>query len=248
MNGEPDPAAYGKHWAEYYDEIYPHVGIAAIELLAGLTGEPARMLELAVGTGRFAIPLAEAGVRVVGIDASPEMVGKLREKAGGEAIEVHIGDFAFVDVPERFPLIFLGFNTLFVLLTQERQVECFMNVAEHLEPGGRFVIEAFVPDPGRFGPDNTRMEVSSIASDSEHTYEMSVHDPVEQTTVTHWVKRLATGETVILPVTVRYAWPTEIDLMARLAGLELEHRWDWYDRRPFTETSGQHVSVYRKAE
>ena len=182
---------------------------------------------------------------MTGIDISEEMVSKLQEKPGGEGITVVIGDFADVDVDGSFPLVYLAFNTLFALLTQERQIECFQNAADHLEAGGRFVLDCFVPDLRRFDEQNTRTAVSGIASNDEHTIELTVHHPVEQLSVSHHVRRTADGTTV-LPVNVRYAWPSEMDLMARLAGLTFEDRWGWYDRRPFTGASGQHVSVYKK--
>lgn len=238
---------YGERWAPFYDDIFADVEPSLIDLLSGYAGSPPRALELAIGTGRIAFPLTESGVEVTGIDISKDMVSKLREKPGGEAIEVIIGDFADVEVGERqWPLIYLAFNTLFALTSQERQVECFQNVAAALEPGGRFVLEPFVPDLKRFDNANTRMGVSSISSEQAHAYEISIHDPVNQVVNSHMVRRLDNGSTQVLPVVVRYAWPSELDLMAQLAGLELENRWGWYDRRPFTERSGQHVSVYRK--
>ena len=236
---------YGERWAPFYDDIYGGVEEFTIELLAGLAGSPPRALELAIGTGRIALPLAERGVEVTGIDISQDMVDKMRTKAGGADINVHIGDIGDVDVDGAFPLIYLPFNTLFVLTSQDRQVECFANVAKHLEPGGRFVLDAFVPDMGRWDENNTHMGVSSLSSNEEHAYEMSIHYPVHQRTESHMVRRVASGETVVLPVSIRYVWPSEMDLMARLAGLELENRWDWYDQRPFDQHSGQHVSVYR---
>lgn len=241
-----DSTTYGALWAPFYDDIYNVVDDATIELLVNYAGSPPRALELAVGTGRIALPLAERGVHVKGIDISPEMVNLLKAKSGGEAVDVLLGDFADVDVNESFPLIYLAFNTLFVLLDQERQVECFKNVAAHLEAGGRFVIDCFVPDVKRFDSENTRMGVSSISSNEEHAYEMTIHDPVTQRNSTHVVRRQADGSEVVLPVEIRYAWPSELDLMAELAGLQLENRWGWYDRKPFTEQSTSHVSVYRR--
>lgn len=237
---------YGAKWAPYYDDIYNLVEDSTLDLLTGLTGSPPTALELAVGTGRIAIPLSQRGVKVTGIDISEEMVDLLRSKPGGEAIEIVMGDMADVDVEGVFPLAILAFNTLFTLLTQERQTVCFQNVADHLKPGGRFVLDCFVPNMTQFDGHNTHMGVSSISSNEEHAYEMTINDPISQRNTTHVVRRLADGETVVLPIEIRYAWPSEMDLMARLAGLELENRWGWYDRRPFTEASGQHVSVYRK--
>ncbi len=237
---------YGAAWADYYDEIFPRSDEAAVDLLLGYSGSPPRAVELAIGTGRVALPLSQRGVDVIGVDISDQMVSRLRAKPGGEAIEVIMGDFADVPVDGVFPLIYLPFNTLFGLLDQERQVECFVNVATHLESDGRFVIDCFVPDVRRYDSYHTRIGVSSITSTSEHAYELAIHHPVEQRVTSHHVRRMADGRTIVLPVKIRYSWPSEIDLMARLAGLELENRWGWYDRRPFNENSGQHVSVYRK--
>jgi SAM-dependent methyltransferase len=237
---------YGERWAPFYDSIYEEIDDATIDFLKGLAGRPPRALELAIGSGRIALPLAAAGVQVTGIDVSDEMVALLRAKPGGEAIKVVTGDFADVAVEGGFPLVYLAFNTLFALLEQGRQVECFQNVARALEPGGSFVLDTFVPDLARYDHLGTRMGVSSISSNDAHAYEMSIHDPIRQTVVTHHVRRLEDDTTVVLPVTVRYAWPSELDLMGRLAGLELVERWGWYDRRSYTERSGQYVSVYRK--
>lgn len=241
-----DERTYGRIWADVYDEIFPGVDDAMIDLLARHAGEPPRALELAIGTGRIAIPLRERGVAVSGIDISEEMVAKLRAKPGGEAIPVAIGNFRDVPVEGTFPLVYLAFNTLFGLLTQDDQVECFANVARHLEPGGRFIIDCFVPDLRRFNTDNTRMEVSNLKSAGEHSYEMSVYEPHTQRISSHLVRRSADGSSLVLPVEIRFAWPSEIDLMARLAGLDLEDRFGWYDLRPFNGGSPAHMSIYRK--
>ncbi|MGB8360661.1 MAG: class I SAM-dependent methyltransferase [Acidimicrobiia bacterium] len=241
-----DEGTYGRAWAPYYDDIFDTVDDAVIDLLLRHAGNPPRALELAVGTGRIAIPLAERGVEIVGIEVSPEMVDVMRSKPGGEVIQVVMGDFADVGVEGRFPLVYLAFNTLFALLSQERQIECFQNVADHLEDGGRFILDCFVPDVTRFDQYNTRLGVSSILSPAEHRYELSIHDPVGQRISSHMVKRKSDGSTVVLPVEVRYAWPAEMDLMARLAGLELEDRFGWYDLRPFNERSTSHMSIYVK--
>ncbi|MEX1126518.1 MAG: class I SAM-dependent methyltransferase [Acidimicrobiia bacterium] len=241
-----DIETYGQRWAPFYDSIYEEIDNATIGFLKALAGSPPRALELAIGSGRIAVPLMEAGVSVTGIDISEEMIALLRAKPGGDRIPVVVGDFADAAVDDQFPLVYLAFNTLFALLDQERQVECFQNVARALEPGGRFVLDTFVPDLSRYDHLGTRMGVSSISSNEAHAYELAIHDPLAQTVVSHQVRRLEDGSTVILPVTIRYAWPSEMDLMGRLGGLVLEERWGWYDRRPFTERSGQHVSVYRK--
>jgi SAM-dependent methyltransferase len=242
---EYDIETYGAHWAPYYDNLFAEVD-SEVDFLRPLAGSPPRALELAVGSGRVAVPLSQAGVRVTGIDISDDMIRLLRAKPGGNEIKLIEGDFADVDVDEEFPLIYLPFNTLFALPDQERQIECFRNVARALESGGRFVLDTFVPDVKRYDHTGVRMGVSSISSTQAHAYELSIHDPVAQTTISHHVRRFDDGSTVVLPVNIRYAWPSEMDLMARLAGLELEARWGWYDRRSFTAQSGQHVSVYRK--
>ncbi|MGD2061531.1 MAG: class I SAM-dependent methyltransferase [Acidimicrobiia bacterium] len=243
-----DQRTYGSRWAPYYDEMYPDAEGSVIDLLARHAGEPPRALELAIGSGRIAIPLQERGVEVVGIDASEEMVQLLRSKPGGGTIEVVMGDFGDVAVEGSFPLIYLAFNTLFALLTQEEQVDCFRNAAAHLEPGGRFILDCFVPDVARFDQYNTRMGVSSISSVDTHEYELTIYDPVNQQLSTHTVRRKADGDTVVLPIKIRFAWPSELDLMARLAGLELEDRFGWYDLRPFNEKSTSHMSIYVKPD
>jgi SAM-dependent methyltransferase len=240
-----DIGSYGSFWAPYYDDIFG-AGDSEVGFLLPLAGSPPRALELAIGSGRVAVPLAKAGVEVTGIDISDEMIALLRAKPGGEKINIVKGDFADVAVQGRFPLVYLPFNTLFALTSQERQIECFRNVSRVLEAGGRFVLDTFVPDLRRYDHLGTRMGVSSISSNEMHAYEMSIHNSLDQSVVSHHVRRLEDGSTVVLPVEIRYIWPAEMDLMARLAGLTLEERWGWYDRRQFTEQSLQHVSVYRK--
>ena len=236
---------YGAIWAPFYDELFDG-SESEVRFLKALAGDPPRALELAIGSGRVALPLSAAGVEMTGIDISADMIGLLRAKPGGDGIQIIEGDFADVAVDDTYPLVYLPFNTLFALLDQDRQVDCFVNTARALEPGGRFVLDAFVPDMTRFDRYQTRMAVESITSNQAHAYELSIHDPVGQRVVSHHVRRQEDGSTVVLPVTIRYAWPAEIDLMAKLAGLELEDRFGWYDRRRFSEQSGQHVSVYRK--
>lgn len=242
---EYDIETYGAIWAPFYDELFDDFE-SEVAFLKPLAGDPPRALELAVGSGRIALPLSQAGVEVTGIEISDDMVGLLRGKPGGDGVEIIKGDFADVGVERTYPLVYLAFNTLFALLDQDRQVDCFVNTARALEPGGRFVLDAFVPDVTRFDRYQTRMAVESISSTRAHAYELSIHDPVAQKVVSHHVRRHEDGSTVVLPVTIRYAWPAEMDLMARVAGLELEHRLGWYDRRRFAEQSSQHVSVYRK--
>jgi SAM-dependent methyltransferase len=237
---------YGEAWADDYDDIFDEVDEAMIDLLVGLAGSTKRALELAVGTGRVAIPVSGRGVEVSGIDISEAMLARLAAKSGGEKVRVTPGDMVEVPVDGTFPLVYVVFNSLFVISTQERQVRCFQNVADHLELGGTFLVECFVPDVKRFDSQNTRMAVSEIGDDGSYAHEVAIHDPVHQEVMSLHIRTDADGASRVLPVTIRYAWPAELDLMARLAGLELEARWAWYDKREFTETSTASVSVYRK--
>ena len=240
-----DAAMYGDRMADIYDDLptHPPDADAAAACLAELAGAgPA--LELAIGTGRVALPLARLGVTVNGIDASDAMVARLRAKPGGDAIPVTIGDFADVDVDGRFAVIFVVYNTFFVLLDQGRQRRCFERVAEHLAPGGRFVIEAFVPDPGRFER-GQHIEVRHVGTDSA-LLSVSRHDGGTQR-VDSLLVRLGNDGVRTWPVQIRYSYPSELDLMAERAGLRLEHRWGGWDREPFTDDSVTHVSVYAAA-
>lgn len=237
---EYDARTYGDRIAEVYDRYYPTCNPALVATLKELAGTGGA-LELGIGTGRVALPLLEAGVAVQGIDASEAMVSKLRAKPGGERIPVHIGDFADVAVDGRFGLIYVLVNTFFALLSQADQVRCFRNVARHLVGGGSFVLEAFVPDPGRFQGGQCVRVVRQ--ADDEVTFEVSQHDAVNQVATGHQVV-LGSRGTKLYPVKVRYAWPAELDLMAQLAGMSLKHRWGDWERRPFTDASVWHVSVY----
>jgi SAM-dependent methyltransferase len=239
-----DPAFYGDRWAAVYDDHHRHADPApAVEFLAGLAGD-GRVLELAIGTGRVALPLAARGVSVEGVDASAAMVERLRAKPGGDSIAVTIGDMAQVPASGRFRLVYLVFNTLFGLLTQERQAECFASVARVLEPGGMFVIECFVPDLTRFDHDQ-RVQARSVTEDSA-IIEVSVHDRVRQRVTTQMITLDGQGMH-LRPVAIRYSYPAELDLMADSAGLRLAGRYVGWDRRPFTSASDGHVSVYQQA-
>jgi SAM-dependent methyltransferase len=244
MSGFDDPAFYGDRWAPVYDDHYGQVDPGrAVEFLAGLAGD-GRVLELAIGTGRVALPLAARGISVEGVDASAAMVARLRSKPGGESVAVTIGDMAEVPVSGRFRLVYLVFNTLFGLLSQERQAECFGNVAQVLEPGGTFVIECFVPDVARFDH-NQRVQARSVTEDSA-VIEVSRHDKARQRVTTQMITLDAEGMQ-LCPVAIRYSWPAELDLMASQAGLRLAERHADWDRRPFTSDSSGHVSVYQRA-
>ena len=241
---EPDPGSYGDTWADIYDEVHEHLNPSDfVDFLAALAGAgPA--LELGIGTGRVALPLAASGVEVHGIDASPAMVAKLRAKPGGEAIPLTIGDFTDVPVQRPYPLIFVVFNTFFSLPNQEAQLRCFRGVAAALAPGGVFVVEAMVPDPSRFVR-GQRVGVTAVESDSVRI-EVARHDPVAQRIEAQHVV-LSEAGVRLLPVSLRYAWPLELDLMARLAGLERRDRWGGWGREPFTDASRAHVTVYAPA-
>src|SRR5215207_1939777 len=233
--------SFGEEVAEEYDDVPRGDEIAAVAFLERLAGRgPA--LELAVGTGRIALPLAARGIRVDGVDISPAMVAQLRAKPGGDQISVTIGDFADVPVPGTYRLIFVVFNTMFNLLTQEDQVRCFENVAAHLTDDGSFVIEAGSPaflyrlrndqyvDAEAIGVDEVRLDVAR-------------HDPVKQLLEESHVSLSSEGVR-LNPIVTRYAWPSELDLMARIAGLRLKERWGGWNREPFTSTSSTCVSVY----
>ena len=231
-------ATYGDRIAEIYDRMV--TGAAPVETLARLAGG-GRTLELGIGTGRVALPLAARGVEVHGIEASEAMVARLRAKPGGDAIPVTIGDFADFRVEGTFELVFVVFNTFFMLPTQEQQVQCFARVAEHLGAGGVFLIEAFVPDPTRFA-NGQNVGISHLESDAVQL-DLSRHDAAGQRVTCQHLVIDASG-TRLFPAQLRYAWPSELDLMARLAGLRLRERWsDWAGSR-FTSSSTSHVSLY----
>ena len=239
-----DISTYGDRIADVYDEWHAELDpTEAVALLAELAGG-GPVLELAIGTGRVALPLAEQGLEVHGIDASEAMVAKLREKPGGDRIPVTMGDFADVAVEGCYPLIFVAFNTFFALLTQDDQVRCFENVAAHLTEDGAFVMEAFVPDVTRFDR-GQRVSVFNIEVDSVRI-DVDRHDVVAQTIEAQHV--IVSGSGIrFQPVHLRYAWPAELDLMARLAGLRLRSRWAGWKREQFTAESTRHVSVYARA-
>jgi SAM-dependent methyltransferase len=235
---------FGERVAARYDndaEMFdPAVVDPAVDFLAGLAGDGA-VLELGIGTGRIALPLARRGVRVQGIDLSEAMVARLRAKPGGENIEVAIGDFATTRVDGTFSLAYLVFNTIMNLTTQDEQVACFENVAAHLEPGGCFVIEVGLPDLQRLPAGETfrpfRVTPTRLGFDE--------YDVVAQGLVSHHYV-LLDGTWEVNSVPFRYVWPAELDLMARLAGLRLRERWSSWRREPFTSESTEHVSVWEK--
>jgi SAM-dependent methyltransferase len=210
------------------------------EVLAGLA-DGGRALELAIGTGRIALPLARRGVEVHGIDLSRAMVARLRAKPGGDAIGVRIGDFATTRVDGTFSVVYLVFNTIMNLTTQAAQVACFGNAAAHLEPGGCFVIEVGVPDLRRLPPGQTAVPFQV----SPTRWAFDLYDTATQAMSSNYVS-VVDGRGRYRSIPFRYVWPAELDLMAQLAGLRLRERWEGWTRAPFTSESRQHVSVWEK--
>ena len=239
------PETYGERVADLNDDWYqdhPDTEVA-VERLAELAGA-GPVLELGVGTGRLALPLAERDLEIHGVDASPAMLDRLRAKAGGERIHLHLGDMAEVAVEDSYALVFVAANTLFLLASQEQQLRCFANVAAHLAAEGVFVVEVFVPDPARYRDDQqlgvTRVTVDSVLLTA------SRHDPVGQRIDAQQIQFGPGAGFRLIPGVLRYAWPSELDLMARLAGLRLRERWGGWRREPFTAASTMHVSVYER--
>ena len=228
---------YDESSAEMFD---PAVVNPAVDLLVELAGS-GRALELGIGTGRVALPLAQRGVPVHGIELSKAMVARLRVKPGGEDIDVTIGDFATTTVDGRFSLAYLVFNTIMNLTTQATQVACFRNVAAHLESGGCFVIEVGVPELQRLPPGET-MRVFHV---SDAGWGFDEYDVATQGLTSHHFETVD-GKIERHSVPFRYAWPSEFDLMAQLAGMKLRERWSGWNREPFTSASRNHVSVWEK--
>jgi hypothetical protein len=235
-------ARIASHYDEWSSDMFD-AGVVepTVTFLAELArGGPA--LEFGVGTGRIALPLSRRGVAVHGIDISDAMVAKLREKPGADAVRVTIGDFAATKVDGPFRLVYLVFNTIMNLTTQDEQVACFENAAAHLEPRGSFVIEVGVPSLQRLPP-GERFQPFSVTATHLGFDE---YDTATQYLASHhyWID----GEHVHVDTgSFRYVWPSELDLMARIAGMRLRERWGWWNREPFTSESPAHVSVWEKA-
>ena len=200
-----------------------------------------RALELGIGTGRIALPLAQRGVPVHGIELSEAMIARLRAKPGGDAIGVTVGDFATTTVEGSFSVAYLVFNTIMNLTTQEAQVACFRNVAAHLEPGGRFVIEVGVPELQRLPPGDT-IRAFRV---TETRWGFDEYDVAVQGLTSHHFA-IVDGSVERSSIPFRYVWPSELDLMAQLAGMRLRERWSGWKREPFTSDSRKHVSVWEK--
>jgi SAM-dependent methyltransferase len=236
---------FGERVAARFDERYAHQADPAVvapivDVLVELAGGGAA-LELGIGTGRIALPLAARGVPVHGIDLSEAMVARLRTKPGAGRIGVTLGDFATTPVDGRFSVAYLVANTIMNLTTQDEQVACFENVAAHLEPGGRFVIEVVVPGLRRLPPGETfqPFDVGPAHLGFDE------YDVAGQGLVSHhyWI---ADGAVEVFSPPFRYVWPSELDLMARLAGMRLRERWSDWTREPFTSESAKHISVWEK--
>jgi SAM-dependent methyltransferase len=236
---------FGEGVAERFDERYAGLAEpAVVDPIVDFLVERARdgaALELGIGTGRIALPLAKRGVRVHGIELSQAMVARLRAKMGAEQIGVTIGDFAATTVEDAFSISYLVANTIMNLTSQDEQVACFRNVAAHLEPGGCFVVEVIIPGLRRLPPGETfqPFDVSPTHLGFDE------YDVARQGVVSHhyW---LEDGKVEVFAPPFRYVWPSELDLMARLAGMTLRERWAGWKGEPFTGESTKHVSVWEK--
>ena len=235
--GEEVAARYDASAAHMFD---PAVVDPTVEFLAGLA-DGGSALELGIGTGRIALPLAQRGIRVHGIDLSDAMVARLRAKPGSELIDVTIGDFATTRVEQTFSVAYLVFNTIGNITTQDDQVACFQNAAAHLNAGGCFVIEVGVPNFRRLPPG----ESMRVFHASETHWGVDEYDVANQRLTSHHFN-LVDGRFELHSLPFRSVWPAELDLMARLAGMTLRERWEDWRRSPFTSESGKHVSVWEK--
>jgi SAM-dependent methyltransferase len=236
--GEAAAASYDENAAERFS---PEVLKPTVGLIAELAGDGS-VLEFGIGTGRVAMALSQRGIPVSGIELSRAMVSKLREKPGSDAIQVTIGDMATTTVGASFRVVYLVFNTIMNLTTQSAQVACFRNASAHLEPGGCFVIECMVPELRRLPPGET----FRVFYGSDGYWGIDEYDTVTQSLVSHHVKDV-NGRFDRWSMPARYVWPSELDLMAELAGLSLRERWGDWNREPFTAESCAHISVWQKS-
>ena len=235
---------FGKEIAERYDDdqqMYePNALNYAVEFLAKLANG-GDALEFGVGTGRIALPLSQKGIKVQGIDLSPDMIAQLQSKPGADAIGITIGNFSETKVSERFQLVFLVFNTITNLTTQDEQVDCFCNAAAHLETGGCFVIETFIPEL-RLLPSGETIRPHQF---NQFGFDFDEYNVATQELVSyHYINVDGAFKGHSLPF--RYVWPAELDLMARIAGMKLRERWSDWNRQPFTNESVSHISVWEK--
>ncbi|GAA1714286.1 class I SAM-dependent methyltransferase [Isoptericola hypogeus] len=246
---DPADGWFGESVAVGYDddrgpEFAPEVIARTVDVLGDLAGDgPA--LELAVGTGRIAAPLARRGVPVHGIELSRAMAARVADKPGGDGVRVTIGDMTTTRVPGESSLVYLVFNTINNLTAQDAQVACFVNAAAHLRPGGRFVVEVGVPALRRMPPGQDTVPFGiEVAGDGGYVG-FDRYDTVTQRFTSNHVT-VSGGAGRFRSIPFRYVWPAELDLMARIAGMRLEHRWAGWDRSPFTPESTSHVSVWDK--
>ena len=235
-----DQRRFFQRMAETYDDDERPDTPATVDFLASLANG-GRTLELAIGTGRIALPLTERGVAVDGIDISPDMVDRLREKPGGAEIAVTIGDMAEVDVEGPYELVYVVYNSFCNLGTQDAQVRCFESVAARLTETGVFVIESFLPDP-EWLRDGQYVHAQHIGADEVWLDITRVDSITQRLDESHVV--LSDQGVRLFPVVTRYVWPSELDLMARLAGMRLKQRWAGWSHEPFTTESRDFVSVY----
>ncbi len=240
-----DDTSYGEGFAEVYDDWYGDLtDVAATVATLATLADGGRVLELGVGTGRVAIPLAAAGLEVHGVDTSTAMLQRLAAKPGGDVVHVTVGDMA-ADLPDGpFTLVFIAYNTFWNLLTEERQRSCFTKVAKRLTAGGAFVIEAFVPDPTLHDPPS-QIAVRSITVDRV-VLSVTIGTVDEQRAEGHFIDITEAGGVRLRPWSVRWVSVEQLDEMATAAGLALADRWEAFDRSPFGPASPRHISVYRK--
>lgn len=238
-----DPGRYGRDWAADYDRLYETREDVApvVDVVRRYAGQ-GRVLEFGVGSGRLAVPLAQAGLAVTGVDASPEMLTLLKERADGHTVEAVHGSFTDVALSGTFDVVLIAFSTIFLVPTQEAQLECLANARRHLGEGGVVIVEAFVPDHSRWAR-GQNVSISELDS-GRAVLKLSTHDPVNQTIQTGDII-VEEGRIAMRPNVLRYAWPAELDAMALVHGLRLVQRWADWQGTPFGAGSGSHVSVYQ---
>lgn len=242
MEGFDPGTSFGPDVSQRYDNDLRGDEVETVDFLAGLVGGGSA-LEFAIGTGRVALPLTRRGVRVDGIELSADMAARLREKPGGDTLDVTMGDMSCTAGPrEKYSLVYLVYNTIYNLLTQEGQVRCFVNAARHLGPAGVFVVEAGVPTALLRGDQFVNVE---HLSNDEVVLDVNRYDAVTQVLDESHISLTKDGVRMG-PISCRLIWPSEMDLMARIAGLRLVHRWAGWNAERFTATSARHVSVYAR--
>jgi len=234
---------YGDIIADIYDQIHKELDTSSVVKLL-LSFKAKRVLELGVGTGRIAIPLIQSGLEVYGIESSSKMIETLKNKQYGDKISIIFGDMTTSSINKDFPLIFCIFNTIFCLTKQQKQIECFRNVARHLSKDGIFILECAVPDMGGFAG-NQNISVSSIST-NDVIISTKIHNAASQEVLIQYIVIENSNKIRLIPIKTRYAWPSELDTMAYIAGLKLKHRWGNWQQNTFTASSSYHVSVYEK--